>query len=156
MPFGGVPKLRTKSDDLVPRSHLIIRQEVDNDGRTTTSSNVSDRTAVRRSSHRKNRPRRGETPTAPMGRRYVLHHRITAKDRGYTARRDRGLTFTTLPTQPLPSFSRTSTGRNGSPAAPTPCCRFPAATWRSWRSEEVIFATYYSESFIIPGTTSST
>jgi hypothetical protein len=35
----------------------------------------------------------GETPTAPQGRRYALHHMIVAGDRGYAAWRDGGLTI---------------------------------------------------------------
>ena len=35
----------------------------------------------------------GETPTAPQGKRYALHHMIVAGDRGYAAWRDGGLTI---------------------------------------------------------------
>src|SRR5215213_6121322 len=35
----------------------------------------------------------GETPTAPPGKRYALHHMIVAGDRGYAAWRDGGLTI---------------------------------------------------------------
>jgi hypothetical protein len=35
----------------------------------------------------------GETSTAPKGRRYALHHMITAGDRGYAAWRDGGFTI---------------------------------------------------------------
>jgi hypothetical protein len=35
----------------------------------------------------------GETPTAPRGRRYALHHMLVAGDRGYAAWRDGGLTI---------------------------------------------------------------
>jgi hypothetical protein len=35
----------------------------------------------------------GETPTAPQGRRYALHHMIVAGNRGYAAWRDGGLTI---------------------------------------------------------------
>jgi hypothetical protein len=44
----------------------------------------------------------GETPTAPKGRRYALHHMITAGDKGYAAWRDGGLTIHDIsdPTNP--------------------------------------------------------
>jgi len=35
----------------------------------------------------------GETPTAPQGKRYALHHMIVAGNRGYAAWRDGGLTI---------------------------------------------------------------
>ena len=35
----------------------------------------------------------GETPTAPQGKRYALHHMLVAGDRGYAAWRDGGLTI---------------------------------------------------------------
>jgi hypothetical protein len=35
----------------------------------------------------------GETPTAPQGKRYALHHMIVAGERGYAAWRDGGLTI---------------------------------------------------------------
>ena len=35
----------------------------------------------------------GETPTAPAGKRYALHHMIVAGDRGYAAWRDGGFTI---------------------------------------------------------------
>jgi hypothetical protein len=35
----------------------------------------------------------GENPTAPTGKRYALHHMITAGDRGYAAWRDGGFTI---------------------------------------------------------------
>jgi hypothetical protein len=35
----------------------------------------------------------GETPSAPQGKRYALHHMIVAGDRGYAAWRDGGLTI---------------------------------------------------------------
>jgi hypothetical protein len=35
----------------------------------------------------------GETPTAPQGKRYALHHMIVSGDRGYAAWRDGGLTI---------------------------------------------------------------
>ncbi len=75
----------------------------------------------------------GETLTSPKGRRWALHHMITAGDRGYAAWRDGGFTIHDISNPGAPKLLSRINWSPPDPGGNTLRCRCLGASWRSWR-----------------------